>query len=77
MGQSGPSTSSTVIGKSNAPSSPESDIQIAQPGSKSGSDLPIDVTTQSDVQLASPSDILKGGSGLSTSSTTWTPWTST
>ena len=65
MGQSGPSTSSTVIGKSNAPSSPESDIQIAQPGSKSGSDLPIDVTTQSDVQLASPSDILKGGSGLS------------
>ncbi len=67
MGQSGPSTSSTVIGKSNAPSSPESDIQIAQPGSKGGgSDLPIDVTTQSDVQLASPSDILKSGSGLST-----------
>jgi hypothetical protein len=65
MGPVGPSTSSTVIGKSNAPSSPESDIQIAQPGSKTGSDLPIDVGMQSDVQLASPSDILKSGSGLS------------
>jgi hypothetical protein len=65
LGQSGPSTSSTVIGKSNAPSSPESDIQIAEPGKTEGSDLQLDLGMQSDVRLATPSEILKPGSGLS------------
>jgi Helix-turn-helix domain len=47
--------SSTVIGKSNAPSSPASDIHISQPRSdQSGSDL--DLPMGSDVRLASSSD---------------------
>jgi hypothetical protein len=66
LGQSGPSPSSTVIGKSNAPSSPESDIQIAKPGpaKPDDSELKLDFGA-SDVRLASGSDLSKQGSGLS------------
>ena len=54
LGESGPGTSSTVIGKTDAPPSPESDIQIARPR---------DVTRKpdpavSDVVLASQSGVL-------------------
>ena len=62
LGQSTSSTSSTVIGKSYMPPSTEDDIQIAQPGQR-----PADKATEmSDVRLASDSDLVTGGSGLST-----------
>ena len=53
LGQSGPGTSSTVIGKT---SDPGSDIQIGKSSTQGGS---------SDVRLASDSGVLSGGSGLS------------
>ena len=53
LGESGPSTSSTVIGKTDAPPSPESDIQIARPQGPRQSDPGV-----SDVVLASQSGVL-------------------
>jgi len=63
LGQSSASTSSTVIGKTNAPS-PDSDIELAKPKKPDrGSDL---ATSMSDVRLAgSGSEVLSGGPGLS------------
>jgi len=58
---SAPSTSSTVIGKSNEPNA-ESDIQIADPSKPADSRRD---TSMSDVRLDGGSDIVKPGSGLS------------
>jgi hypothetical protein len=60
LGQS-PGTSSTVIGKIQAPNVTDDDLQIAKPGS---SDLHIG-SGMSDVKLAGESDVLSMASGLS------------
>jgi len=60
LGHSASSTSSTVIGKSFVPPSAEDDIQLAQPKKPSAD------AGQSDVRLASESDLLGGDSALST-----------
>ncbi len=61
LGDSGPSTSSTVIGKTNAPASPDSDIQLA----KSTEKEPPGSVLGSEARLAGGSNVLQSGSGLS------------
>lgn len=60
LGKSPASTSSTVIGKTYTPPSDDDDIQVAAPQPTSKDDAGV-----SDVRLASDSDLVVGGSGLS------------
>jgi excisionase family DNA binding protein len=66
LGPSSAGASSTVIGKSNAPSSPASDIHIAQPKSDE-SDLNLDLPMGSDVRLDTSDEPTPGPSSGSPS----------